>query len=193
MRRLLLLLVPAVLLAACASKGVVTLLPGETGAKVGAVAVFDPKTNAEKGSLTTENTQTKLRGKVAAKPVDPNRYADLTQALPPPATHFVLYFQVGGSTLTPESEAELKKVFDEIAKRPGAEVLITGHTDTTGKAEDNDKLSLRRAEDIRQALIGQGMDPAIVRAVGRGMRELLIQTPANTDEPKNRRVEITVR
>jgi outer membrane protein OmpA-like peptidoglycan-associated protein len=193
-RRLLLLaLLP--LLAACASTpgGSVTLLPGEAGAHVGAVAVFDPKTGAEQGSLTAENTQTQLGTKFAAKPADPKLYAALTDALPPPATHFTLYFLEGTTKLTPQSEPELQKVFAEIAKRPGAEVQITGHTDTVGKEGDNDMLSLKRARDIREALIAQGLNPTISRAVGRGERELLVATPDNTAEPRNRRVEIIVR
>ena len=54
-------------------------------------------------------------------------------------------------------------------------------------------MSLKRARDIRLALIAQGLNPTISRAVGRGERELLAPTPDNTAEPRNRRVEITVR
>jgi outer membrane protein OmpA-like peptidoglycan-associated protein len=181
------------LLAACAtSGGSVTLLSGEPGANVGAVALFDAKTSAEVGQLTAANTQTALGGKVAVKPAT-GKYDDLLQAMPPPAAHYTLYFQEGGTKLTPESEPELKKVFAEIANRPGAEVQITGHTDTVGSEGDNDMLSLKRARDIRESLIAQGLNPTISRAVGRGERELLAPTPDNTAEPKNRRVEITVR
>ena len=183
------------LLAACATTptGSVTLLPGEPGAKVGAVALFDGKTGAETGSLTAENTQAALGRKFVAKPVDSKLYAELTDSLPPPPAKFTLYFLEATTTLTPESEPELKKVFAEIANRPGAEVEITGHTDTVGREGDNDMLSLKRARDIREALIAQGLSPTISRAVGRGERELLVQTPLNTAEPRNRRVEITVR
>jgi outer membrane protein OmpA-like peptidoglycan-associated protein len=193
--RALLVLPLLLLLAACATTptGSVTLLPGEAGANVGAVALFDAKSGAETGSLTAENTQAPLGGKFVAKPVDPGRYAALTDTLPPPPAKFTLYFVEGATRLTPESEPELKKVFAEIARRPGAEVQITGHTDTVGKDADNDLLSLNRARDIREALVGQGLNPTISRAVGRGERELLIQTPDNTAEPRNRRVEITVR
>jgi outer membrane protein OmpA-like peptidoglycan-associated protein len=192
-KRVLILAAPAVLLAGCASKGDVTLLPGEGGASAGAVAVLDPKTGAEKGALTEANTQTRLRGRVAVKSADPNHWSFLANLLPPQAAHFTLYFQTGGSTLTPESEDELKKVLDEIAKRPGADLLITGYTDTTGNADDNDNLSLRRAEDIQRLVIDRGVNPTISRAVGRGMRDLLVQTPPGVDEPRNRRVEITIR
>ena len=195
MRAFLALPLLLLLLAACATTptGSVTLLPGEAGANVGAVAVFDPKTGAEVGSLTAENTQAAFGGKFAAKPADPKLYAALTDALPPPPAKFTLYFLEGTTKLTPESEPELKKVFAEIARRPGAEVQITGHTDTVGKEGDNDMLSLKRARDIREALIGQGLNPTISRAVGRGQRELLVATGPGVNEPKNRRVEITVR
>ena len=54
-------------------------------------------------------------------------------------------------------------------------------------------LSLKRAREIREALIAQGLNPTISRAVGRGEREPLVPTPDNTPEPRNRRVEIIVR
>lgn len=181
------------LLAACASGGSVTLLPGEPGTNTGAVAVFNPKSGAEAGSLTAANTRAQLSGKFAAKSADPKLYAALTDALPPPAAHFTLYFFEGSTKLTPESEPEFRKVFAELAIRPGVEVQITGHTDTVGSEGDNDTLSLKRAREIREALAVQGLNLTITRAVGRGERELLVPTPDNTVEPRNRRVEITVR
>jgi outer membrane protein OmpA-like peptidoglycan-associated protein len=72
-------------------------------------------------------------------------------------------------------------------------VQITGHTDTVGSTADNDVLSLKRAGEIREALAVQGLNLTITRAVGRGERELLVPTPDNTAEPRNRRVEIIVR
>jgi len=182
------------LLAACASGGAsVTLLPGEGGASTGAVAVLNPATGAEDGLLTAANTRSALGGRFAAQPADPKQYAALTAGLPPPAAHFTLYFFEGSARLMPASEPELRKVLAELARRPGVEVQITGHTDTVGSLADNDALSLRRAREIREALALQGLNLTITRAVGRGERELLVPTPDNTAEPRNRRVEITVR
>jgi OOP family OmpA-OmpF porin len=181
------------LLAACASGGSVTLLPGEGGANTGAVVVLNPKTGADAGVLTAANTRSGLGGRFAAGPADPKQYAALTEGLPPPPANFTLYFFEGSTKLTPASEPELRKVLAELAKRPGVEVQITGHTDTVGSLADNDMLSLRRAREIREALALQGLNLTITRAVGRGERELLVATPDNTEEPRNRRVEITVR
>ena len=70
---------------------------------------------------------------------------------------------------------------------------VTGHTDTLDSGASNDALSLRRAKSIRELLIERGLIPDLVRAVGRGERELLVQTDDGIRNAKNRRVEVTVR
>jgi outer membrane protein OmpA-like peptidoglycan-associated protein len=85
------------------------------------------------------------------------------------------------------------ELFAEVAKRQAVEVQVTGHTDTLGKESDNDRLSEERAQAIREMLIAQGLKSNFIRAVGRGERELLIPTPDNVREPRNRRVEVIVR
>ena len=77
------------------------------------------------------------------------------------------------------------------------EIVIAGHTDTVGSAADNDRLSRERAEAVEAALretfAARGVMSDAVAAVGRGERELLVETADQVSEPKNRRVEITVR
>ena len=187
------LVLAALLPLLCACAGTVTLLPGEDNAAAGSVAVFDPKTGLEKGSLSDANTRSRLWWKVAAKPADPKRYVALTSRIPPPLAHFTLYFFEDTTKLVPESEPQLKRMFADIARRPGVEVQIVGHTDTVGSGPANDILSLDRARFVRDALVAQGLRPAITRAVGRGEHELLVPTPDNTREPRNRRVEVIVR
>ena len=82
-----------------------------------------------------------------------------------------------------------------MARRPAPEVVVIGHTDTTGSDDYNDRLSLQRAERIRARLLqrGLGIPPDNVVAVGRGKRELLVPTPDQVAEPKNRRVELHIR
>ncbi len=186
----------AALAAACASGPAtnVTLLAGEPGQATGSVAVLDPTSEAERGVLDAANTQAAAGGKkVKAAPVDPARYADITAALPRGPAFFVLYFTEGTTNLDPNSLGEFRRMREEVAQRPGAEVQVTGHTDTVGSSADNDRLSIERARQIRSVLVSQGLDPAITRATGRGERELLVPTADNVEEPKNRRVEVTVR
>jgi outer membrane protein OmpA-like peptidoglycan-associated protein len=80
-----------------------------------------------------------------------------------------------------------------IAARPAPELTVAGHTDALGSDQYNDALSLRRAERVRTLLIGRGIAPGSIVAVGRGKREPRVPTPVGVAEPRNRRVEITVR
>jgi outer membrane protein OmpA-like peptidoglycan-associated protein len=95
--------------------------------------------------------------------------------------------------LTAESKKEIEKMFVELAKRPAAEIAVIGHTDTVGSIKFNDKLSLQRANRVRQLLITRGVPPGGIAIAGRGERELLVATGDEVQEPKNRRVEINVR
>jgi outer membrane protein OmpA-like peptidoglycan-associated protein len=77
--------------------------------------------------------------------------------------------------------------------RSGPHVEVTGHTDTVGSEEDNDRLSAERAAQVLNWLVSQGFDRSLMSAVGRGERELKQPTIDNIDMPANRRVEVIVR
>jgi outer membrane protein OmpA-like peptidoglycan-associated protein len=106
---------------------------------------------------------------------------------------FVLYFVEATDQFTPDSQALVEQVLATIAARPAPEITVTGHTDAVGSDAFNDALSLRRAERVRALLVDRGIAPAGIEAVGRGRREPRVSTPAGVPEPRNRRVEITVR
>lgn len=114
-------------------------------------------------------------------------------AQPPPAASFILYFTFGTDQLTPESTRELGDVMAEVQRRPDPEVVIIGHTDRVGGIAQNDALSLQRAERVRASILGLGLPADRVQATGRGEREPLVATEDEVAEPRNRRVEITVR
>ncbi len=185
-----------VFLAACA-KDTVTLLPLADGSSSGTVAVLK-----EDGSSVALINMPYQVGRVSGSDVSTSEtteedfeksYGDLLTGLPPKPTIYLLYFEEGTAELTAQYLPRLEKLLAEIDERPGVEVQATGHTDTVGKAEDNDKLSLERAELIRNLLIVRGVPPKDIIAVGRGERELLVQTEDEEDEPRNRRVEVTIR
>ncbi len=182
------------LLAAGCTRSSLLLLPSEDGS-TGAVAVL-----SEDGETVVDraNTRTSLNGRGAkVRDIDPNRIKArdraLVEGLPPPPAHFTLYFYEGSTNLMPASQPQLQAIFDEVRRRPGAEVQVTGHTDTLGTEEDNDRLSRARAEEIRNRLIADGLGADMTSAVGRGERELLEKTADEVRDPINRRVEIIVR
>lgn len=104
-----------------------------------------------------------------------------------------LNFVSGTSQLTPESEAKARSAYANIAKRQASEVNVVGHTDTVGSEASNNQLSLRRANKVRNSLVAMGVDADSIMVSGAGESQLLVETPDNTDEVQNRRVEINVR
>jgi len=71
-------------------------------------------------------------------------------------------------------------------------VKITGHTDNVGDPDYNVKLSLRRAEAVRDYLISLGLDSKKVEVIGAGETEPVADNSAKEGRAKNRRVEVEV-
>lgn len=191
--RLLTALTAASLLSACATTtSNVTLLPDEGKATSGAVAVLDAKTESEVGQLSTANTQAKVGGKkIKTKAYKNGFWNDLLGRVPYGPRTYVLYFAEGTSTLDEGSRPILDALRKEVKET--SEVQITGHTDTTGSEESNDKLSYERAVEIRAELVKQGLPVESARVTGRGERELLVPTADGVSEQANRRVEVILR
>jgi outer membrane protein OmpA-like peptidoglycan-associated protein len=114
-------------------------------------------------------------------------------ALPGKPMSFMLYFLEGRDELTDDSRAEVERVIGELKRRPLPDIMAIGHTDTVGSDEFNDRLSLARAPRMRELLVALGIPAERIEAAGRGKRELLVPTEDNVPEPRNRRVEISVR
>ena len=72
-------------------------------------------------------------------------------------------------------------------------IEVTGHTDTSGSAQYNQGLSVRRANAVAAELVRLGVPRNEISARGVGESQLLVPTPDNTREPQNRRVEIVLR
>ena len=120
-------------------------------------------------------------------------FKTLFELRPPNPERFNLLFDAGGTNLTPASMRALDDVVAAALARPGADIVVTGHTDTRGSMGDNDALSMRRAQEIAQLLVRKGFPAERIETAGRGEREPEIPTADETDEPRNRRVVIDVR
>lgn len=182
-------------LAGCATPSL-TLLPGEEG-RPGALAVLEENGTPTEALVDQLNSKTNLSGRPRTRAIDPARLSarqrSLLSDLPPPPVRLTLYFKEGTTQLTPDSQPGLNFLKTEIAGRPGAEVQVTGYTDTVGSDEDNDVLSQRRAEEVLGALAEQGIAKALMSAVGRGERELREPTADGVANAANRRVVVIVR
>jgi outer membrane protein OmpA-like peptidoglycan-associated protein len=114
-------------------------------------------------------------------------------ALPPAPRHFTLQYRFESDALTDESAALVPEILSTVKGLAFPEVLVIGHTDTMGDAAANLALGLRRANTVRDILVQAGLAQSIVDVTSHGEADLLVKTPDNTPEPRNRRVEITVR
>lgn len=110
-----------------------------------------------------------------------------------PAVAFQLRFPTGSAVLTPDAKRVLATLGSALgsSRLAGYRFRIEGHTDTVGGPELNKGLSERRATAVRDYLVAhQGISPGRLDVVGLGETQLLVQTPDETAEARNRRVQV---
>jgi outer membrane protein OmpA-like peptidoglycan-associated protein len=120
-------------------------------------------------------------------------FGDVLSALPPAPEHFTLFFQFESDELTDDSRALVPNVLRAMKDRPVPEVVVVGHTDTTGTRESNYALGMKRGVMVRSLLVEAGLTPSAVEVTSHGEAVLLVKTADETYEPRNRRVEVTIR
>jgi peptidoglycan-associated lipoprotein len=181
-------------IAAPAPKSYVVLMENADGT-VGQLSVSGAKGEA---LLNQPRSGVDLDGTASTPyPVDENRinrdFGEALAAQPPLPVSFMLYYKAGGTVLTDESQALIPAILDAARNRPAADVSVIGHTDTVGNTDANEKLGLQRAQSIAELIQRAGLQVQDLTIASHGERNLLVATPDNTPEPKNRRVVITVR
>ncbi|HQC95686.1 MAG TPA: OmpA family protein [Aquabacterium sp.] len=120
-------------------------------------------------------------------------YGALLAQQPARPRSFTVQFESNGNRLAAGAEAVLTEMRAALAVLPAAEVVITGHTDRVGSVEANDRLSLARAEAVRDILAAAGVPRSAMSVAGRGEREPVVPTADEVAEARNRRVEIKIR
>ncbi|MBX9817040.1 MAG: OmpA family protein, partial [Burkholderiaceae bacterium] len=137
-------------LVACAPLSRVTLLPDADGRSTavqvqgasGAQQLDQPYAVA-----AVHRTGTVDRVQTTAEAVQ-QQFGALLSLQPPGAQRFVLQFEPGTATLTPDSQAQLPTILAQAQALPGGELVVVGHTDRTGSPQANDVLSLQRAQAV---------------------------------------------
>jgi len=188
-------LVALLILGGCAtSKDLVVLLPDKDG-KVGKVLVQNPKgeTVLDSAYAAARTSGGGLQRNAASQSEVKDVFGTALTAMPPRPISFTLYFESGTDEFTDQSKQEVKRVLAEMARRPAPEITVIGHTDQAGPDPLNDALSLQRAERVKSMLVNMGISPDRILTAGRGRREPLVRTADKVSEPRNRRVEISVR
>jgi outer membrane protein OmpA-like peptidoglycan-associated protein len=101
-------------------------------------------------------------------------------------------FATGRAEVAPGAQRSIDKLADFLRKYPTRNVMIEGHTDSTGSAESNLRLSEQRAEAIKTLLVARGVDADRIATRGYGMQYPLVTNDTAEGRQQNRRVEIVV-
>ncbi len=99
-----------------------------------------------------------------------------------------VFFELGKSTVTANSHAELDKLVEYLQAVPGSKVKINGHTDRIGDRKKNLILSQQRADAIKDYLIENGIDKKRITTEGKGDTETICSPPCK----ENRRVDFVL-
>jgi hypothetical protein len=118
-------------------------------------------------------------------------------AAPPPpqqpvASSFRVLFAPGSSTVQTPELATVRQAAVAYKARPGGNVVLTGHTDTTGSAAFNQALSQRRVAAVTAALAAEGIPPSSITSSASGETNPPVRTGDQVSDQKNRSVEIVV-
>ena len=103
-----------------------------------------------------------------------------------------VFFETGRATLLPGGLQAIDKLANFLKKNPGKGVMIEGHTDSVGKTEFNMLLSQRRAEAVRNALLGRGIGEERITTKGYGESYPVASNGTAEGRQLNRRVEVVV-
>jgi OOP family OmpA-OmpF porin len=106
--------------------------------------------------------------------------------------NFLVFFDFDQAALTPEATRIIGQAATTARQGNVTRITATGHTDTSGSPQYNQRLSERRADAVRAELVRQGIPANQIVTVGRGEGELRVRTADGVREPQNRRVEIVL-
>jgi outer membrane protein OmpA-like peptidoglycan-associated protein len=174
----------------------IVLLPDPDDATVGHATVSNRSGTvdlAEAYASTRTGTGAAPSAPVVLDKAEVDRmFHDVLAGLPPASRHFTLYFQFASDELTAESRALTPEILQTARSRPNPDVIVVGHTDTMGTAPSNYELGLRRAAIVRNLLVAAGLDAAAIEVTSHGEGDPLVPTADETNESRNRRVEIDI-
>jgi outer membrane protein OmpA-like peptidoglycan-associated protein len=103
-----------------------------------------------------------------------------------------ILFDVNSSTLRSAAQQNLTDLVRSLEEYEGTDVLVVGHTDSTGEDSYNQSLSERRSDAARNFLVGAGLDADRVSAMGRGEMEPIDSNDTEAGRQENRRVEVAI-
>ncbi|CCH00974.1 OmpA/MotB domain protein [Fibrella aestuarina BUZ 2] len=118
--------------------------------------------------------------------------AGKTRPVPRTFTFENLTFDTNSARITTESQPNVNDLIEIMKAYPGLQINIQGHTDNTGNADTNRKLSIDRANAVRSALIAADVAADRVTAQGFGAEKPTASNDTAEGRQKNRRIDVVV-
>ena len=211
MRKILIIIIAALLLAGCATTGNNTedgarkglAIGAAAGAILGQVIGGDTKATLIGASIGTvvgglaghsygkkmDEQEAELRKQLAAiEEANIQRDQDILTV----TMGSDLLFDVGSALIKPEGIDQLGKVAEVLNKCSDTLIIIAGHTDSTGSESSNQNLSEHRAQNAKMEIVNQGVHPSRIRTMGFGASAPLAENNTEAGRRLNRRVVITI-
>ncbi len=103
-----------------------------------------------------------------------------------------ILFEVNSYTLSEDSKSNLKRLATSLQEYDNTELIIAGHTDSSGPEDYNQKLSEQRAESAASMLAREGVAISRLSIVGHGESEPVASNETTLGRQQNRRVEVAI-
>jgi outer membrane protein OmpA-like peptidoglycan-associated protein len=175
---------------------VVILIPDENGT-VGKIAVREGASTAELDralAAVNAGSEASVRNVFTAQRADvDSEFAGALAATPRAPLVYILYFQSGLTELDARSGGDLAAATTAAKVTSNVDISVVCHADATGSDAYNSALSLKRAQTVRDALIAAGIPNDVIEVDYHAANNPLIPTARGVAEPRNRRVEVTIR
>jgi len=129
----------------------------------------------------------------AAPAPPPPAPAPIAAPAPAPSRSYLVFFDWDKASLTDRARQIIKDAADNSTRVQYTRIEVNGYTDTSGKPQYNQGLSVRRAQAVAAELAKDGVPQSAINIQGFGDTHLLVSTGPGVREPQNRRVEIIIR
>ena len=104
-----------------------------------------------------------------------------------------ILFDVDKTEIKPAARESIAKAAEVLVKYPDTYITVEGHTDSSGPSEYNQKLSERRADAVRDMLMGDGVAGSRVSIKGYGESDPIADNSTPEGRQLNRRVQLEIR
>ena len=105
---------------------------------------------------------------------------------------YMVFFNLGSTKLSDQDQNTVAQAAQVFKTKPNARVMVTGYADTVGSPAANMALSQQRANVVKNLRVQSGVPAGAITTAASGDTGLLVETAAQTNQPKNRRVVIVI-